>query len=117
MITYLFLRNLKAKRVIFFCASKENYFMDAAKAREYANSAQKKTNSEEINVKLTFERLLGLIEKAAKNGSDFIEFSTPRFVLDGSLIDPVLMAKRLRRLLEEKDFTVKRKQEILTIYW
>lgn len=91
--------------------------MNASKAREYADSVQKKKNSGDINVNLTFDRLLVLIEKAAKNGSDFIEFPAPRFVLDGSLVDPIWLAKKLRKLLEQRDFRVKRKQETLTISW
>lgn len=90
--------------------------MDARKARELANGV-KSNKIDEINVTLTFERLLVMIESAAKHGADYIEFACPRFVLDGSLCDPIFLAKQLRQRLLQRQFMVKRKSEVLIISW
>lgn len=90
--------------------------MDARKARELADSV-KSNKIDEINVTLTFERLLVMIESAAKHGADYLEFECPRFVLDGSLCDPIFLAKQLKQRLIQRQFTVKRKANVLVISW
>jgi hypothetical protein len=86
----------------------------ADQARE-ASSLKNKRN--DVNFKLTLFRLMKLIESSARNGTDFLIFEVPRFILDGSLADNLLLARQLKKKLEQLGYQVKKKEHVLTIKW
>ena len=68
--------------------------ISADDARKLASRNDVKSN---INYNLTLNRLMKIIESSARQGQEFIEFETPSFVLDGSLADPILLARQLQQ--------------------
>ena len=71
----------------------------------------------DLNYALTLRRLLRLIESASKNGNDMFEFEAPRFVLDGCVGDPIILARQLKSKLIELGYNVERNVHTLYITW
>ena len=71
----------------------------------------------DLNYALTLRRLLRLIESASKNGNNMFEFEAPRFVLDGCVGDPIILARQLKSKLIELGFNVERNVHTLYITW
>jgi hypothetical protein len=71
----------------------------------------------DMNYALTLRRLMRLIESAARNGHDHLEFDAPRFVLDGCVGDPIVLARQLKAKLSELGYTVRRDVSHLSIRW
>ena len=71
----------------------------------------------DLNYALTLRRLLRLIESASKNGNNMFEFEAPRFVLDGCVGDPIVLARQLKSKLIELGFHVERNVHTLYITW
>jgi hypothetical protein len=94
----------------------ENQF-NIIKAGDARKLAQRTDHKKDINYNLTFNRLMIIIENSAKQGKQFIEFETPSFVLDGSLADPIILARQLKKRLTQLDYTVKRDNNKLFISW
>lgn len=88
--------------------------LTAAEARKLADRTEEKTN---VNYTLTLNRLMKIIEIESKNGMMYMEFETPSFVLDGSLADPILLARQLKARLKELGYDVKRSEHKLKISW
>ena len=62
-------------------------------------------------------RLMKIIETAAKHGDTYVEFETPQFVLDGTLADPLLLARQLSKRLKQLGYTVTRTNTHLLVVW
>ena len=58
-----------------------------------------------------------LIESASRNGNNMFEFEAPRFVLDGCVGDPIVLARQLKSKLIELGYTVERNVHTLYISW
>ena len=88
--------------------------ISADDARKLASRNDVKSN---INYNLTLNRLMKIIESSARQGQEFIEFETPSFVLDGSLADPILLARQLKKKLLSMGYKVTRNESHLIISW
>ena len=88
--------------------------ISATEARKLCARTEHK---KDINYNLTFNRLMKIIENSAKQGKQYIEFETPSFVLDGSLADPILLARQLKKRLVQLEYKVKRNNNKLIISW
>ena len=85
---------------------------------EEARELSKKTDAKkDINYNLTIKRLYSVIRQASTLGYDNVTFVAPKFVVDGSICDPIVLARQLKARLLQLDFKVKRKEETLTISW
>jgi hypothetical protein len=71
----------------------------------------------DLNYALTLRRLMRLIESAARNGHDHLEFDAPRFVLDGCVGDPIVLARQLKAKLAELGYVVRRDVSHLSVRW
>lgn len=71
----------------------------------------------DLNYALTLRRLMRLIESASRNGNNMFEFEAPRFVLDGCVGDPIVLARQLKSKLIELGYTVERNVHTLYISW
>ena len=90
------------------------HMISAEDARKLSARVDVKSN---INYNLTLNRLMKIIEGAARQGQEFIEFETPSFVLDGSLADPILLARQLKKKLSSMGYLVTRTNSHLHISW
>lgn len=88
--------------------------LPASKARELSD---KKRKPKDKNYELVIHRLYKLIENTAAQGFDSLEFTAPKFVLDGSIADPILLARKLKAKLVNLGYKVERNGEKLTIEW
>lgn len=88
--------------------------ISADAARELS---QKQNQSHSLNYTLTLKRLMKIIRTAAQNGRTELVFQTPRFVLDGTLADPIVLARALAKRLKQLGYKVSRRGEQLTIDW
>lgn len=88
--------------------------ISAEDARKLAARTDVKSN---INYNLTLNRLMKIIESSARQGQQFIDFETPSFVLDGSLADPILLARQLKKKLVSMGYSVQRNNSNLVISW
>ena len=77
----------------------------------------KKERQKDFNYSLTLSRLMKIIEFTAKQGNSSITFETPSFVLDGSLCDPILLARQLKARLIQLGYQVERNVNKLKISW
>lgn len=89
--------------------------ISAAEARRKVRGRTERTDDR--NYTLTIRRLYKIIDSAAADGYDSIHFVTPSFVLDGSICDPILLAKQLKARLVKLGYKVQRNQERLRISW
>ncbi|MCP4484100.1 MAG: hypothetical protein GY932_04040 [Arcobacter sp.] len=87
------------------------------RASEARKLSQRTDYKKDINYNLTFNRLMKIIENSAKQGKEYIEFETPSFVLDGSLADPILLARQLKKRLTQLEYNVTRDNNKLLISW
>jgi hypothetical protein len=87
------------------------------RASEARKLCQRTDYKKDINYNLTFNRLMKIIENSAKQGKEYIEFETPSFVLDGSLADPILLARQLKKRLTQLEYNVSRENNKLLISW
>ena len=71
----------------------------------------------DLNYALTLRRLMRLIESASRNGNNMFEFEAPRFVLDGCVGDPIVLARQLKSKLIELGYKVERNVHTLYISW
>lgn len=94
--------------------SGSSHLLTAEEARKL--SARNEDNAN-INYNLTLKRLVKIIEVAAKQGRDFVDFETPSIILDGSLADPILLARQLKKKLVSMGYKVKRNEAHLNISW
>lgn len=88
--------------------------LTAAQARQLS---QKNEKSKDVNYTLTIKRLLKIIRASAIQGNTSMQFTAPSFVLDGCIGDPILLARQLKKRLEQLGYRVQRKQDRLTISW
>lgn len=88
--------------------------IDASSARELY---KKKRSKKDTNYELTIHRLYKIIETNASQGFDSMEFVAPSFVVDGSLADPIVLARKIKKKLESLGYTVERNGEKLLISW
>jgi hypothetical protein len=97
--------------------------MDPRKSPELISAAQarqlmvKPPKAADLNYALTLRRLMRLIESASRNGHESLEFEAPRFVLDGCVGDPIVLARQLKSKLAELGYRVERKVSTLSIHW
>jgi hypothetical protein len=77
----------------------------------------KPPKSADLNYALTLRRLMRLIESASRNGNNMFEFEAPRFVLDGCVGDPIVLARQLKSKLIELGYSVERNVHTLYITW
>lgn len=92
----------------------ETFILHASEAKKLS---ERKEAKNDINYKLTFGRLMKIIETAAKQGASYVEFETPQFVLDGTLADPILLSRQLSKRLKQLGYDVSRKGTKLVIVW
>lgn len=88
--------------------------LTASQARKLS---QRKDKVKDVNYSLTIKRLLGVIRSSAIQGHTSIDFTAPSFVLDGCLGDPILLARQLKKRLEQLGYKVERRQDQLKISW
>lgn len=86
-------------------------------ANEAFELASKKKHKKDTNYELTIQRLYKMIETNAEQGFDSMEYTCPRFVLDGSLADPIVLARKIKKKLESLGYAVERNGEKLNISW
>lgn len=90
----------------------------AAYDRSRSNgSAYLGTKSVDTNYTLTMRRLFETIRRESEAGKRRIAFLAPRFVMDGTLADPVLLAKQIKVKLVRLGYTVDRNGDTLHISW
>lgn len=90
----------------------------SAYARSTANgSAYLGTKSVDTNYTLTMARLFETIKRESEAGKRRIAFLAPRFVMDGTLADPVLLAKQIKAKLVRLGYEVDRFGDTLHISW
>ena len=75
------------------------------------------TDADDINYSLTLGRLFETIRQESDNGKQKIAFIAPRFILDGCLADPTLLAKQLKAKLMTLGYAVEREDDKLFISW
>ena len=75
------------------------------------------TDADDINYSLTLGRLFETIRQESDNGKQKIAFIAPRFILDGCLADPTLLAKQLKAKLMTLGYAVEREDDKLFIRW
>jgi len=92
----------------------DSFVLHASEAKKLS---ERKEERNDLNYRLTFGRLMKIIEMSAKNGNAFVEFQAPHFVLDGSLADPILLARQLSKRLKQLGYQVKREGANLVIQW
>lgn len=92
----------------------EGFVLHASEAKKLS---ERKEERNDLNYRLTLGRLMKIIEMSAKGGSTFVEFEAPHFVLDGSLADPILLARQLSKRLKQLGYKVKRDASRLVIQW
>lgn len=97
-----------------FTDDKPAVMLSASEARKLCARNVDKSN---VNYNLTLNRLMKIIQSAAKSGQDFIDFETPSFVLDGSLADPIVLARQLKKKLQTMGYKVSRSESHLKISW
>lgn len=68
-------------------------------------------------MRLVFSRLMKIIESTARQGRDCLEFEAPSFVLDGSVADPLQLAKDLSKKLTSLGYKLTRRDHVLWIQW
>lgn len=88
--------------------------LSAAEAGVISRSAKR---TEDINLKLTMERVFILIREESARGRQKTVFIAPLFVMDGCLAEPVLLAKQVAAQLTSLGYAVERKAEMLYINW
>jgi hypothetical protein len=88
--------------------------ISAAQARQLMARPPK---AADLNYALTLRRLMRLIESASRNGHDSLEFDAPRFVLDGCVGDPIVLARQLKSKLVQLGYLVERNVSTLMIRW
>ena len=93
---------------------KEGFILHASEAKKLS---ERKEAKNDLNYKLTFGRLMKIIETAAKQGAGYVEFEAPQFVLDGTLADPLLLARQLGKRLKQLGYKVNRNHTLLVISW
>lgn len=86
-------------------------------AEEARRLAARNEDKKDVNYTLTLRRLMRIIESESKLGRTLLEFQAPSFVLDGSLADPILLARQLKARLKQLGYKVKRVEEHITIEW
>lgn len=86
-------------------------------AEEARRLAARNDDKKDVNYTLTLRRLMRIIESESKLGRTLLEFQAPSFVLDGSLADPILLARQLKARLKQLGYKVRRTEEYLTIEW
>lgn len=97
--------------------------MDPGKAPALISATQARAlmvrppKAADLNYALTLRRLMRLIESASRNGHDSLVFDAPRFVLDGCVGDPIVLARQLKSKLVELGYRVERNISVLTISW
>ncbi len=74
-------------------------------------------DADDINYSLTLSRLYETLRQESDNKKKKIAFIAPRFVLDGCLADPVLLAKQLKATLMTLEYAVEREGDTLFISW
>lgn len=96
----------------------EEISANSAYARSSANgSAYLGTKSVDTNYTLTMTRLFETIKRESDAGKRRIAFLAPRFVMDGTLADPVLLAKQIKAKLVRLGYEVDRFGDTLHISW
>ena len=75
------------------------------------------TDADDINYTLTLSRLFETIRQESDDGKQKIAFIVPRFILDGCLTEPVLLAKQLKAKLMTLGYAVEREDDKLYISW
>ena len=75
------------------------------------------TDADDINYSLTLSRLFETIRQESDNGKQKIAFIAPRFILDGCLTEPTLLAKQLKSKLLTLGYAVEREDDKLYISW
>lgn len=75
------------------------------------------TDADDINYSLTLSRLYETLRQESDNKKKKIAFIAPRFILDGCLADPVLLAKQLKAKLMTLGYAVEREEDTLYISW
>lgn len=93
---------------------KETFVLHASEAKKLS---ERKDAKNDLNYRLTFGRLMKIIETAAKQGASYVEFEAPQFVLDGTLADPLLLARQLSKRLKQLGYEVTRNHTVLVIVW
>ena len=74
-------------------------------------------DADDINYSLTLGRLYETIRQESDNQRSKIAFIAPRFILDGCLADPILLAKQLKAKLMTLGYAVERDGDTLYISW
>jgi hypothetical protein len=90
-------------------------FLTAAEAKKLCD--RNKVRAEDVNLRLVFSRLMKIIESTARQGRDCLEFEAPSFVLDGSVADPLQLAKDLSEKLSSLGYQMTRREHVLWIQW
>lgn len=91
--------------------------MQLISADEARRLSARKEEKKDTNFTLTLYRVMRLVRIASKNGQTFLEFEAPSFVLDGSLADPIVLARQLKARFKELGYKVKRNECRLKIDW
>lgn len=71
----------------------------------------------DTNYTLTLARLFETIKRESDAGKKRIAFMAPLFVMDGTLADPVLLAKQIKVKLTRLGYDVDRSGDMLHISW
>jgi hypothetical protein len=113
-------------RLLFFPGTKDgraSWPMDLGKPPTLISATQARQlmarppKAADLNYALTLRRLMRLIESASRNGHESLEFEAPRFVLDGCVGDPIVLARQLKSKLVELGYHVERNVNTLVIRW
>ncbi len=90
------------------------------KAKEAQSLAKKfHTPGLDINYALTIRRVYDIIRAAATRGDTVLVYNTPSYVMDGTVCDPIFLARQIKAKLSSKEsgFKVSRNDNELTISW
>ena len=73
--------------------------------------------ADELNYNLTITRVMAAIAASIEAGDRRLAFVVPWYILDGTSTDEVMLARQIKIRLEQLDFVVKRKENVLYIDW
>ena len=75
------------------------------------------TDADDINFTLTIARLFETIRQESEKGVKKIAFIAPRFIMDGCLADPIILAKQMKVRLLTLGYAVEREGDTLFVSW
>lgn len=87
------------------------------RSKGFNNDNKLNYTAEDINYTLTIKRLFETIKNESSKGKRRIAFITPKYVMDGTLTNPIKLAKQIKVKLTRIGYDVDRYDDVLHISW